>query len=99
MKVVEAAEAVAGRAAVADAVVMAAEAVVAEAEVAVEAVAAEAVVAAGIAVIAAAVEAATGAGRCHPTIRICNETGEPAMGAPRFHFLDCQGSPNRLCFP
>jgi hypothetical protein len=78
--------AVAGLAAVVDVVVMAAEAVVEEAEAAVEAEAAEAVVAAGIAVIAAVEAAATGAGSCHPTIRNCNETGEPIMAGSLVSF-------------
>jgi hypothetical protein len=87
VKVVEAEAAVAGLAAEVGVVVMAAEVVVAEAEVAVEAVAAEAVVAAGIAAIVEVEAAATGAGSCHLTIRICNETGEPAVAGSLFSFL------------
>jgi hypothetical protein len=83
---------VAGLAAEAGVVDMAAEAVVEEAVVAVEAVAAEVVVEeAGIAVIAAVEAAATGAGSCHPTIRICNETGESATAGSPVSFSGLPG--------
>jgi hypothetical protein len=80
---------VAGLAAVAGVVAMEAEVVEAEAEAAVVAEAAEAAVEGGIAVIAAA--AATGAGSCHPTIRICNKTGEPAMADSPVSFSGLPG--------
>jgi hypothetical protein len=89
-----AAEAVAALGAEAGVVVMAVEVVAAEAEAAVvaeAAVAVVAVVAAGIAVIAAVEAAATDAGSCHPTIRICNETGEPAMAGSPVSFSELPG--------
>ena len=86
-----AAEAVAALGAEAGVVVMAVEVVAAEAEAAVVAEAAVAVVAAGIAVIAAVEAAATDAGSCHPTIRICNETGEPAMAGSPVSFSELPG--------
>jgi hypothetical protein len=91
VKVVEAEAVEAGRAAVAGVVVMVVEAVEAEAEVAVEAVEAEAVVEAGTAVIAEAEAVGTGAGNRHPTIRICNETGEPAMAGSPVSFSGLPG--------
>src|SRR6266853_1930872 len=86
---------VAAAAVVADAgvAVMAAEVVAAGGEGAVV-VAAEAVavVAAGIAVIAAVVvAAATGAGNLHPTTKICNQTGEPAMAVSPVLFSGLPG--------
>jgi hypothetical protein len=48
-------------------------------------------------VIAAAVAAATAAGKHLQQSRVARKPG--SLEAPRFYFLDCQGSDDGLCFP
>ncbi len=49
------------------------------------------------AAIVEAVAAATAAGNSRPQSKVARKPG--SVEAPRFHFLDCQGTHYGLCFP